>query len=254
MTSFLTSKFAILISVLLSCILLSACSQEPTPSSSKHTSTQTNVPISTSTKKENFFTYLLPMIRQVNTDVRKQRAQLLSLEDDINDLTRSQKKILEAFSKTYRIDQSLSDSIKLQQLSIKINTIPASLILAQAANESAWGTSRFAKEGNNFFGQWCFTKGCGLVPNKRLSGALHEVARFDSPLDSIRSYVLNLNRHPSYELLRTLRTQAIQNGKPITGELLAGGLIEYSARKEEYVTEIQNMIRFNQLERFNLQQ
>lgn len=253
MIPILTSKFTLLISALLSCILLSACSQEPTPSSKK-TSTHTDAPMSTSAKKENFFTYLLPMIRQVNTDVRKQRAQLLSLEDDMNDLTRSQKKILKALSKTYRIDQSLSDSMKIQQLRLKINTIPASLILAQAANESAWGTSRFAKEGNNFFGQWCFTKGCGLVPNKRPSGALHEVARFDTPLDSIRSYVLNLNRHPSYELLRTLRAQTIEKGHPITGELLAGGLIEYSARKEEYVTEIQKMIRFNQLERFNLQQ
>lgn len=253
MIQFLTSKSAILTSYLFAFILLSACSQDTDSASSQQTSTNTDVPISTSAKKENFFSYLLPMIRQVNAGVLKQRDQLLSLEDDINDLSGSQAKVLNVFSKTYRVDKSLPNKTKLEQLKIKINSIPASLILAQAANESAWGTSRFAKEGNNFFGQWCFTEGCGLVPNKRPSGEIHEVARFDSPRDSIRSYVLNLNNHPSYQLLRTLRTQAIDNGQPITGELLAGGLIEYSARKEEYVKEIQSMIRFNKLERFNLQ-
>jgi Bax protein len=149
------------------------------------------------------------------------------------------------------VDNKLTSLQQIQQLKTKVNFIPAALILAQAANESAWGTSRFAREGNNFFGQWCFSKGCGIVPNSRNSGANHEVASFDSPLGSVKSYIRNLNSHPTYALLRTLRQQSIDDGQRVSGELLAQGLIGYSERGEEYVKEIQSMIRYNKLSRFD---
>lgn len=241
-------------SVLLAClttILLTACcekapSQEPEISAAKPAP-----PVSISEKKSNFFAYLNPMIKEANNEVLSQRKKLLSMQSDLPELSRSQKKYLAELSKTYRVDSTLPSEQQISLLARKINTIPASLILAQAANESAWGTSRFAQEGNNYFGQWCFSKGCGIVPNSRNEGAGHEVASFDSPLDSIKSYIRNLNRHVTYKELRSLRQKAVSQGKSPSGESLAKGLVGYSERGEEYVKEIQNMIRYNKLSRFD---
>jgi Bax protein len=191
------------------------------------------------------------MIKKSNADVLAQREKLLNIQAHSSVLDSQQTKNLAALLKTYRVDNKLSTEQQIQALSVKINTIPAALVLAQAANESAWGTSRFAREGNNFFGQWCFSKGCGIVPNSRNSGANHEVASFESPFGSVKSYIRNLNSHPTYELLRTLRQQAIDNGQVVSGEVLAQGLIGYSERGEEYVKEIQSMIRYNKLSRFD---
>lgn len=238
--------------ILMAClttVLLTACckkapSQEPKTNNAKPT-------VSISEKKSNFFAYLNPMIIEANNEVLSQRKKLLSMQSDLPELSNSQKKHLAELSKTYRVDNTLPTEQQISLLTHKINTIPASLILAQAANESAWGTSRFAREGNNYFGQWCFSKGCGIVPSSRNKGAHHEVASFDSPLDSIKSYIRNLNRHVTYKGLRDLREQALSQEEYPSGELLAQGLIGYSERGEEYVKEIQSMIRYNQLSRFD---
>ena len=207
--------------------------------------------ISVSEKKANFFAYLQPMIEQANNEVLAQRKTLVSIQADLPQLSKAQSESLAELTHTYRVDNNLALEQKVLSLSSKINTIPAALILAQAANESAWGTSRFAREGNNFFGQWGFSKGCGIVPNRRNEGADHEVASFDSPLGSVRSYIRNLNSHPTYQGLRDLRDLALSQGKKPSGETLAQGLIGYSERGEEYVKEIQSMIRYNKLSRFD---
>ncbi len=207
--------------------------------------------LSVSEKKAKFFAFLNPMIKQANAEVLEQRQQLLNLSEHSDALDEKQTATLAALVKTYRVKKTLTNKEKIEQLKVKVNTVPAALILAQAANESAWGTSRFATKGNNFFGQWCYKKGCGLIPNGRTSGAKHEVARFKSPLGSVKSYIRNLNSHPTYKLLRTLRQQSIQKGKAASGELLAQGLVGYSQRGEEYVKEIQSMIRYNKLSRFD---
>ncbi|MFM9673737.1 glucosaminidase domain-containing protein, partial [Streptomyces galilaeus] len=77
----------------------------------------------------------------------------------------------------------------------RVDIIPKELALMQAANESAWGTSRFARIGLNFFGQWCYSQGCGMIPNRRNSGAAHEVAAFKSVRDAVSSYFKNINTH-----------------------------------------------------------
>jgi Bax protein len=207
--------------------------------------------VSVSEKKANFFAFLQPLIVKANAGVLLQREQLTDIQANVSELDDEQVEVLSTLLKTYRVDSKLSLEQQIQALDIKVNTIPAALVLAQAANESAWGTSRFAREGNNFFGQWCFSKGCGIVPNSRNSGAIHEVASFDNPFDSVKSYIRNLNSHPTYKLLRTLRQQAIDNGQAASGEILAQGLIGYSERGEEYVKEIQSMIRYNKLSRFD---
>ncbi|MEH6449255.1 MAG: glucosaminidase domain-containing protein [Oleispira sp.] len=230
--------------------LLSACDQSSDVAQQK-TESNATPNISVSEKKSNFFAFLQPLIIKANADVLIQREQLLDIQANISALDSDQVENLAALLKTYRVGAKLSLEQQVQALIIKVNTIPAALVLAQAANESAWGTSRFAREGNNFFGQWCFSKGCGIVPNSRNSGADHEVASYDNPFDSVKSYIRNLNSHPTYALLRTLRQQALDNDEAVSGEVLAQGLIGYSERGEEYVKEIQSMIRYNKLSRYD---
>ncbi|MFT7409757.1 MAG: Bax protein [Oleispira sp.] len=230
---------------------LTACDQSNDLPDENESNSGSNNSISVKEKKANFFTFLHPMIKKANADVLQQREQLVEIKTNLLSLTDQEAEALAALAQTYKVSNEISLEQQLQELDVKINTIPASLVLAQAANESAWGTSRFAREGNNYFGQWCFSKGCGIVPNSRNSGANHEVADFDSPYDSVKSYIKNLNRHATYAPLRELRQQAIDNNQAVTGVVLAQGLIGYSERREEYVKEIQSMIRYNKLSRFN---
>jgi len=233
-------------------LTLTACcdkSEPQTAQASKPVSQEK--PISVSEKKANFWALMEPLVEQSNNEVLAEREIVKTLRLDVAELNEKQQSELAKLSKKYRVDNKLVPAEQIQQLLIKVDTVPASLVLAQAANESAWGKSRFATEGNNYFGQWCFSKGCGLVPKSRNAGANHEVAKFDSPLGSVRSYIRNLNSHPTYEKLRELRSAALANGEFPSGELLAEGLIGYSERGEEYIKEIQSMIRFNKLSRFD---
>ena len=132
----------------------------------------------------------------------------------------------------------------------RIDIVPADLALAQAALESAWGRSRFAKEGNNYFGHWCFVKGCGLVPQDRPQGARHEVARFSSAAESVRRYMHNLNSHPRYTELRLIREQSRDQNEPFTGSDLAAGLEGYSELGDEYIDMVRGLIRHNRFDRF----
>ena len=115
----------------------------------------------------------------------------------------------------------------------------------QAANESAWGTSRFAQQGYNFFGLWCYKKGCGFVPARRNSGANHEVAKFENLSRATYTYMRNINRHDAYRELRHIRASLRRAQLPVTGLALAEGLMNYSERGAAYVNELQNMIRYN---------
>ena len=134
----------------------------------------------------------------------------------------------------------------LQMLLQKIDVLPVELVLVQAANESAWGTSRFARKGYNFFGLWCFTKGCGFVPNRRNDDASHEVAKFENLSQATYTYMRNLNRHDAYKDLREIRSRLRANQIAISGVALAEGLMKYSERGAAYVEELQNMIKYNE--------
>lgn len=136
----------------------------------------------------------------------------------------------------------------MRRLLRRVDIVPPSLALAQAANESAWGTSRFAREGNNLFGQWCYTPGCGLVPMRRELGGRHEVKRFDWPYDSVASYVHNLNTHPAYRGFRQTRESLQDESQTLSGLALLDGLRSYSERGPEYLTAIRNIIVKNDLQ------
>ena len=191
---------------------------------------------STVVRKEVFFNYLLPVIHKKN-------AEIVALRNAIsnNELNDNQ---LNDLAKKYRVETpSKEELLKV------IDILPPSLVLAQAANESDWGRSRFAKDFNNYFGIWCFTKGCGVIPKDRDEDATHEVASFNSLEDCIDYYVLNINRSYAYEDLRLMRKNQRENLQPITGILLAEGLGNYAFPGDEYIESIQTLINFNQLER-----
>lgn len=198
-----------------------------------------------SKKKKAFFNYLLPLANKANQQITQDKNHLLQLQN--KSLTKQDEHWLKSMAQIYQIHNTRPADI-LKQLQPKVDIIPSSLLLAQAANESAWGTSRFAQSGNNLFGQWCFTPNCGIVPLKRNRGKTHEVRRFSSPFESIYAYALNLNAHPSYQALRQIRQQLRKAGKIVTGFKLAQGLSLYSARRNAYVHDIQAMIRNNHLE------
>ncbi|MCW8878957.1 MAG: glucosaminidase domain-containing protein [Kangiellaceae bacterium] len=201
-------------------------------------------------KKQAFFEFLRPFIRQENLKLRYKKAFLDKLEEDLqNDRYHNQATIqkIKRMAKSYRVTETSLPQI-VEALRIKVDEIPESLVLVQAANESAWGTSRFAVQANNLFGQWCFDKGCGLVPSGRGASDRHEVRMFESPQASVTSYMKNLNSHPAYKELRELRAGLRASNRNVTGTLLAASLQNYSERREAYTEELIAMIRHNKLE------
>lgn len=201
----------------------------------------------TTEKKAAFFSFLYPRIVLANSRILIERDYLDSLAAK-DTLTRKEYDWLAQQAERLRVDAEPGSEEQFALLRKRLDVIPPSLILAQAANESAWGTSRFATEGNNLFGQWCFSKGCGLVPLGREEGANHEVAKFESPYRSVRAYIQNLNRHQTYQLLRDVRLKDRRSNAPLSGIELAEGLLGYSERGEEYIEEIRAMIHYNNLE------
>jgi Bax protein len=133
----------------------------------------------------------------------------------------------------------------LAVLERRVDIVPEALALVQAAKESGWGRSRFARLGNNLFGHWCYVRGCGLVPARRNTDASHEVAAFESVRQSVRRYLNNLNTHDSYLPLRRIRAAEREAGLRPRALTLADGLIRYSERRQAYVDEIKQIIRSN---------
>lgn len=198
-------------------------------------------------KKEQFFGYLLPIIEAENLKILHKRAYLFSLEEDFTagQLDPQQRERFEQLKSRYNVDDSLSDQQAFSVLKQRIDIVPEMMVLMQAANESAWGTSRFARQGLNLFGQWCYQKGCGMVPNQRGAEQKHEVKSFDTVNQAVRSYLHNINTHSAYQDLRMLRAAKRLSGEPLTALKLVEGLGSYSERGDEYIEELQSMIRFN---------
>jgi len=204
-----------------------------------------------SEKKKIFFLSLLPMILLANEHIEQQRRELETLiqrYDAGESLSREHRNHLSSLVSEYDLDgDPLNDMRVRRRLFERIDIIPPSLALAQAANESAWGTSRFTQLANNLFGEWTFASGTGLVPHDRPPGATHEIRRFDSIFSAITSYIKNLNTHSAYNDLRKERYRLRTEGLPVRGIDLTMGLLRYSERREEYVRDIQKIIRQNNL-------
>lgn len=203
-------------------------------------------------KKKAFFQYLLPEVMYQNELILSERNFVVALQnqwqmaDKTSDsLNQIQQMRIQVLARKYYVDYTGLSDVFFEKLLTRIDVIPVELVLVQAANESAWGTSRFAREGFNFFGMWCFSKGCGFVPRRRDDDRDHEVEKFNNLSAGVAKYLNTLNRHYAYEDLRYIRAVFRQTQQPITAEMLAEGLLHYSERGQAYVEELQAMIRVN---------
>jgi Bax protein len=200
-------------------------------------------------RKRSFFQFLLPYLTTGNQKIAKERAFVMEMAQKLEthmEIRHDEALRLKAIAERYRLRNAVfSSSSDFAALLKKVDVIPVELGLAQAAIESAWGISYFAREGNNYFGIWCFRPGCGLVPRNRPEKALHEVAIFKNPAQCVESYLLNLNAHPAYEPLRQMRMEMRLQGKIPDGLIMASGLKSYSSQGKKYVKKVQRMIRTN---------
>jgi Bax protein len=201
-------------------------------------------------KKRAFFAYLQPEIQRQNTIVLKEREMVFALQTQFQKdqkFDTHQQQVYNKLAAKYKFtgDKELSKQQTLERLVKRVDIIPEALVLVQAANESGWGSSRFAQKGYNFFGLWCFKKGCGFVPSQRNDDAEHEVAKFRDLSHAVMTYIRNLNRHYAYQELRDIRSELRQAQRPVTASALAAGLSRYSERGQEYIDELLSMIRVN---------
>lgn len=201
------------------------------------------------TRKTLFVKTVLPLILKANAEIRTERRRLLEIakraDGDPANLEQGERYWLEQLAQSYRLDGI--DFAKLKQ---RVDVIPVSLALAQAANESGWGTSRFARQGNALFGQWTWNTSEGIKPKQQQAGkGNYAVRRFASLGDSVAAYMHNLNSHPAYAPMRRRRAQMRQADESPTGQALAGGLIKYSQRGQAYIKEIRGMISHNDFQR-----
>ncbi|QDF68518.1 glucosaminidase [Shewanella sp. SNU WT4] len=200
-------------------------------------------------KKKAFFDYLRPAIVQQNAVISQDRQAVLELKqqlDEGNALNETSTELLNEIAAKYRFTFQEYTEVSVQKLLRRVDVIPENMVLIQAANESGWGNSRFAREGFNFFGQWCFSAGCGLVPKSRTPGLNHEVAKFSSMDASVTSYMRNLNTNAAYHTFRTLRENIRLKGEQPKASDLVYGLMNYSERKGDYIDELLLMLEHNQ--------
>ncbi|MBQ4833172.1 glucosaminidase domain-containing protein [Pseudoalteromonas sp. MMG010] len=200
-------------------------------------------------KKRAFFNFIKPHVKAENKKILTQRAQLdiakLMLDHE-QPLTKKQHRNLTKILTQYGLPQTIS-SYNLALALNYVDIIPKELVLIQAAKESAWGTSRFARIGLNFFGQWCYSKGCGMIPKRRNAGDVHEVAAFKSVSAAVHAYFKNINTHDAYKALRAIRADLRLQQAPIDAIKLTQGLKSYSERGEPYINELNKMINQNRV-------
>jgi len=214
-------------------------------------------------KKQAFFEYVRSRVTAANEAVLADRRRLEELRAELDaegSLSWFDKRWLYDLAERYEVSRDTTSELDIEQdfeswpateliaaLLPRVDIVPESLALVQAAKESGWGTARFAVEGKNLFGQQCFEEGCGLMPEERAAGRRHEVADFDSVQASVDAYVHNLNTHPRYAKFRVIRARQ-RGSRPLSGTALADGLMAYSERGQDYIDEVKAMIRQNDLE------
>lgn len=238
----------IALAILICCFSLSACASDAMlPDFAAYKDVKA--------KKKAFFNFIQPMVQKTNAKIQQDRQQLIGAQLSLKSgekLSKAQTKHVKAMIAHYNSKLDGVNLASVNKLLTQVDSVPPSLAMAQAANESAWGTSRFAKKAYNLFGQWCFKKGCGLVPARRNSGTNHEVRKFKSPQGSVTSYIHNINTGRAYAGLRKIRAQTRAKNQAVMGYDLAAGLTKYSERGQEYVKEIRSMISYNKLAKYDI--
>lgn len=198
-------------------------------------------------RKSLFLRTVLPLVLKVNEELAADRDRLLRLQDSQKAgavLSYQDRRWLDEQAQRYGLESPV-----ISTLLRHVDTVPPSLALAQAIEESGWGTSRFARQGNALFGQW--TTGDGLIPANRREGRDHAIRAFPTLLDAVRGYAYNLNSHRAYRDFRSQRAQMRAQGQDLDGATLAGTLLRYSERGEHYVETIRALMRQNALSQFD---
>jgi Bax protein len=198
----------------------------------------------TNKRKEFFIQIVLPLILKENNNIKLDRKRLFNIINKSNN-TDLEKKWLDKKYKQYGIP-----SKDLSTLKIRMDEVPVSLALAQAAKETGWGTSRFAQEGNALFGQWTWS-GEGLKPKDADKNEGHKVMKFNVLQASVRAYQRNLNTHSTYKEFRKERAKLRDEGKPLNSIILSKFLDEYAETGNQYVEVLQKIIKQNNLEDFD---
>ena len=199
---------------------------------------------STKKRKEFFIQIVLPLVLKENNNIRLDRKMLFNIINKSNN-TQLEKKWLEKKYKQYGVI-----SKDLSVLKVRMDEVPVSLAIAQAAKETGWGTSRFAQEGNALFGQWTWS-GEGLKPKEADENKGHKVMKFNVLQASVRAYQRNLNTHQSYENFRLARAQLRDAGKKLDSIILSQFLDNYAETGNQYVEVLQKIIKQNNLKDFD---
>ena len=195
-------------------------------------------------RKNLFIQIILPLILEENNIIKLERKKLFSILNRSNN-TESEKKWLSDKFKQYGVVNR-----DLSTLKIRMDVIPVSLAIAQAAKETGWGTSRFALEGNALFGQWTWS-GEGIKPAAADSKTKHKVMKFKILKSSIRAYQRNLNTHSGYKEFRTARAELRDNKKKLDSLVLSNYLDKYAATGAEYTKVLKKIIEQNNLTDFD---
>ena len=207
-----------------------------------------------SQSKKDFVKTLLPLISYQNQNILLERSKLLELKAsliDHNTLTNTDLKFLNKISQKYRIKTADKHKYDLvNELLNRADIIPNSIVLAQAANESGWGSSRFAREFNVLFGEYTYDYSDGVVPLLREEGEKHLVKTFASVDKSVQSYFNNLNSHYAYENFRKVREMMREKNNFSNIKLLVEELDSYAA-DINYITTINAIIDANKLDQFD---
>jgi Bax protein len=195
-------------------------------------------------RKEFFIQIVLPLIIEENNNIKLDRKTLFTIINKSNN-SGSEKEWLERKYKQYGVK-----SKDLSTLKIRMDEIPVSLAIAQAAKETGWGTSRFALEGNALFGQWTWS-GEGLKPKEAKEGESHKVMKFNILQASVRAYQRNINTHSTYKDFRKARAKLRDSNKPLDSIELSKYLNKYAETGNQYVEVLQKIIKQNKLQDFD---
>ncbi len=196
-------------------------------------------------RKNLFIRSVLPLALLVNQHIAEKRAEierLAALQQQNIAWNERETAWIQDIAREYGLPQ-----VDFEALRLRVDQIPPSLLIAQAAEESGWGTSRFVRAGNALFGQQVYNPELGIRPDDREAGRKHYVRSFDNLFQTILSYTRNLNSHRAYDEFRTARAEMRRQEGKLDSLRLAGTLIDYSERREAYVQTIQKIINANGL-------
>ena len=195
-------------------------------------------------RKDLFIQIILPLVIKENHYIKMDRKKLFSI------LNKSKNSKNEKFWLNSKFKQYGVTNKDLSTLKIRMDEVPVSMTIAQAAKETGWGTSRFAQEGNALFGQWTWS-GDGIKPSDADYDSTHKVMKFKVLQASVRAYQRNLNTHTSYKEFRSARAQLREDKKKIDGIILSEYLDRYAETGKEYVRVLKQIIKQNNLADFD---